>query len=169
MKTEEIKDLFNKFESIVCDYNGVECWSARELQRLLGYSKWDKFQNVIEKAKNACVNADEDVTNHFPQVEKMVAIGSGAFRPSIDMLLTRYACYLIAQNGDPSPRSAQRYKMTFYVFMVFVSSRDESHVFHRYFEFKVNKWGSGVSPFLIPFHINSLLNIFCEVIRYDHP
>jgi len=77
MKTEEIKDLFNKFESIVCDYNGVECWSARELQKLLGYMKWDKFQNVIEKAKNACVNAGEMVDNHFPQVEKLVAIGSG--------------------------------------------------------------------------------------------
>jgi DNA-damage-inducible protein D len=63
--------LFFTFESIVCDYNGVECWSARELQKLLGYSKWDKFQNVIEKAKKACTNADEVVDNHFPQVEKL--------------------------------------------------------------------------------------------------
>ena len=100
MKTEEIKELFSKFESIVCDYNGVECWSARELQKLLGYSKWDKFLNVIGKAKNACTNAGEKVADHFPQVEKLVEIGSGAFRPRMDMLLTRYACYLIAQNGD---------------------------------------------------------------------
>jgi len=100
MKTEEIKDLFAQFESIVCDYNGVECWSARELQKLLGYAKWDKFQNVIEKAKAACINAGEKPENHFPQVEKMVEIGSGAFRPLLDILLTRYACYLIAQNGD---------------------------------------------------------------------
>ena len=64
--------------------------------------KWDKFQNVIEKAKSACINAGEVVDNHFPQVEKLVAIGSGAFRPRMDMLLTRYACYLIAQNGDAS-------------------------------------------------------------------
>ena len=81
----------------MCDYNGVECWSARELQKLLGYSKWDKFQNVIEKAKAACVNAGEKPEDHFPQVEKMVEIGSGAFRPLFDILLTRYASYLIAQ------------------------------------------------------------------------
>lgn len=112
MKTEEIKDLFNRFESIVCDYNGVECWSARELKTLLGYSKWDKFLNVIEKAKAACINADENPANHFPQVEKMVEIGSGALRPKMDMLLTRYACYLIAQNGDankPEIAFAQNY------------------------------------------------------------
>ena len=102
MKTEEIKELFKQFESIVCDYNGVECWSARELQVLLGYSKWDKFLNVIEKAKAACFNANENVDNHFPQVEKLVGIGSGANRPISNYLLTRYACYLIAQNGDSS-------------------------------------------------------------------
>lgn len=100
MKTEEIKELFKRFESIVCDYNGVECWSARELQELLGYAKWDKFFNVVEKAQFACINAGESVANHFPQVEKMVGIGSGASRPIKDVLLTRYACYLIAQNGD---------------------------------------------------------------------
>ena len=112
MKTEEIKDLFARYESIVCDYNGVECWSARELQKLLGYSKWDKFQNVIEKAKAACVNAGEKLEDHFPQVEKMVEIGSGAFRPLFDILLTRYASYLIAQNGDankPEIAFAQNY------------------------------------------------------------
>ena len=70
MKTEEIKDLFARYESIVCDYNGVECWSARELQKLLGYSKWDKFQNVIEKAKAACVNAGEKPEDHFPKWRK---------------------------------------------------------------------------------------------------
>lgn len=102
MKTEEIKDLFCKFEGIVCEYNGVECWSARELQLLLGYAKWDKFTNVINKAKNACVNAGEVVENHFPQVEKKVLIGSGAGRTIQDILLTRYACYLVAQNGDSS-------------------------------------------------------------------
>jgi len=112
MKTEEIEDLFARFESIVCDYNGVECWSARELQKLLGYSKWDKFQNVIEKAKAACVNAGEKPEDHFPQVEKMVEIGSRAFRPLFDILLTRYASYLIAQNGDankPEIAFAQNY------------------------------------------------------------
>ena len=96
----------------MCDYNGVECWSARELQELLGYAKWDKFLNVIEKAQEACINAGERVANHFPQVEKMVEIGSGASRPIIDILLTRYACYLIAQNGDstkPEIAFAQNY------------------------------------------------------------
>lgn len=102
MKTEEIKDLFKKFEGIVCEYNEVECWSARELQQLLGYAKWDKFTNVINKAKDACTNAGEVIENHFPQVEKMVIIGSGAERTISDILLTRYACYLIAQNGDSS-------------------------------------------------------------------
>lgn len=102
MKTEEIRDLFGRFEDIVCEYNGVECWSARELQILLGYSKWDKFNNVINKAKEACVNADEAAEDHFLQVEKMVKIGSGAERNIQDILLTRYACYLIAQNGDSS-------------------------------------------------------------------
>ena len=112
MKTEEIKELFSRFESIVCDYNGVECWSARELQELLGYAKWDKFLNVVEKAQEACINAGERIANHFPQVEKMVEIGSGASRPIIDILLTRYACYLIAQNGDsnkPEIAFAQNY------------------------------------------------------------
>lgn len=112
MKTEEIKELFNRFESIVCDYNGVECWSARELQKLLGYTKWDKFTCVIEKAKSACMNAGESTDNHFPQVEKMVDIGSGATRVIPDTLLTRYACYLVAQNGNsnkPEIAFAQNY------------------------------------------------------------
>lgn len=68
MKTEEIKELFTRFESIVCDYNGVECWSARELQKLLGYTKWEKFINVIDKAEEACKNAGEIIEYHFPHV-----------------------------------------------------------------------------------------------------
>lgn len=100
MKTDDIKNLFLAFESIVCDYNGIECWSAREIQKLLGYSKWENFEKVIEKAKIACENAGEEIINHFPDVKKMVVIGSGAEKQIDDMLLTRYACYLIAQNGD---------------------------------------------------------------------
>ncbi|MEQ1603922.1 MAG: DNA damage-inducible protein D [Pyrinomonadaceae bacterium] len=100
MKSEEITQLFEKFEAVAIEFNDVECWSARELQELLSYSKWENFEKVITKAKEACTNAGEDVADHFPDVRKMVDIGSGAERPIDDILLTRYACYLTAQNGD---------------------------------------------------------------------
>ena len=100
MKSEEIIDLFEKFESASYELEGIECWSARDLQTLLGYSKWDNFEKVIQKAKDACKNAGEIIDNHFPDIKKMVEIGSGSERPINDIALTRYACYLIAQNGD---------------------------------------------------------------------
>ena len=100
MKTTEIKALFEQFEEASAEFEGVECWSARELQLLLGYSKWENFANVIEKAKEACKNAEQNIADHFPDVRKMVSIGSGAEKEIDDMLLTRYACYLVAQNGD---------------------------------------------------------------------
>ncbi len=100
MKSEEIKQLFEQFEAAAAEIEGVECWSARELQTLLGYSKWENFEKVIQKAKDACKNAGEQIENHFPDVRKMVEIGSDTERPVNDIALTRYACYLIAQNGD---------------------------------------------------------------------
>ncbi|HPL76222.1 MAG TPA: DNA damage-inducible protein D [Paludibacteraceae bacterium] len=100
MKKELILELFQKFENICYLYNDVECWSARELQALLGYSKWENFEKVIVKAKESCSNAGENIEDHFPDVRKTIPMPKGAEKQIDDILLTRYACYLIAQNGD---------------------------------------------------------------------
>ncbi|GAB2988030.1 DNA damage-inducible protein D [Mucilaginibacter puniceus] len=93
----------NQFEEIRhINEIGQEYWSARELYKVLEYIKWDKFLNVIEKAKEACKNSHQEPNDHFPRVEKMVKIGSGATRDIGDLHLSRYACYLIIQNADPS-------------------------------------------------------------------
>ena len=101
IKKEIIKKMYGSFEAAAMNIEGVECWSARDLQVLLGYSKWDNFTKVIEKAKEACKNSGCLIEDHFPDVGKMVGVGSGAERQLVDYHLTRYACYLIAQNGDP--------------------------------------------------------------------
>ena len=101
MKREIISELYQGFEAAAIEVDGVECWSARALCPLLGYSQWRNFAGVIEKAKEACRNAGNSDADHFPDVGKMVGIGSGTERKVDDMLLTRYACYLVAQNGDP--------------------------------------------------------------------
>ena len=90
---------FNQLSNTLED-STIEYWYARDLQKVLGYNSWDKFQNVIEKAKIACENSGVKVADHFRQVGKMVQIGSEAMREIEDIILTRYACYLIAQNGD---------------------------------------------------------------------
>jgi len=100
MKSDEIKALFAQFEQAAAEFEGIECWSARELQNLLGYSKWENFFKVIEKAKESCHNAGEKIPYHFPDVRKVIEAGKGALHEIDDILLTRYACYLIAQNGD---------------------------------------------------------------------
>lgn len=92
---------------------GVECWSARELQKLLGYSEWRNFLSVIEKSRTACRNAGENETDHFVDINKMIALGKGAGRDVDDIALTRYACYLVAQNGDSS-KPAIAFAMTYF-------------------------------------------------------
>lgn len=102
MKSEIIQTLTTTFEAHAQQLeNGVEFWLARDIQHLLEYSKWENFVTVIAKAKTACEVSGHDIEHHFPDVRKMVDLGSGATREVPDIMLTRYACYLIAQNGDP--------------------------------------------------------------------
>lgn len=101
MEKETINKLNNTFEQCAYEQDGIEYWLARELQELLGYADWRNFLNAISKAKESCKTTGEAVSDHFVDVNKMVPIGSGAEKQIDDMMLTRYACYLIAQNGDP--------------------------------------------------------------------
>lgn len=104
MKEELIKELHGKFESLIkveAD-TGVEFWLARELQEVLGYANWQNFQKVIVKAKTSCGNSGNDLKDHFIDISKMIELGKGAKRLIEDIALSRYACYLIAQNGDSS-------------------------------------------------------------------
>jgi DNA-damage-inducible protein D len=101
MEKDTIIKLNRSFEESAYEQDGVEYWLARELQGLLGYSDWRNFLNAVEKSKESCKTTGEAVLDHFVDVTKMVQIGSGAERKQDDIMLTRYACYLIAQNGDP--------------------------------------------------------------------
>lgn len=104
MKKELIVELHASFEHCLRTEtdSGTEFWLARDLQTLLGYSRWENFARVIEKARTACANSGYDPEDHFLETTKMVDLGSSAQREIDDVMLSRYACYLIAQNGDPS-------------------------------------------------------------------
>lgn len=101
MKKEIILRLKNDFEQAAFEEEGIEYWSARDLQQLLGYSDWRNFLKVIDKAKESCKNAQIEPNYHFVDVNKMIKLPKNATRNLDDIILTRYACYLIAQNGDP--------------------------------------------------------------------
>jgi len=101
MKQDLIASLHRNFEDAVHVDGDVEYWLARELQRLLGYTQWRNFERVVADAKVACEQAGAQADDHFADASKMVGLGSGAARKIDDIALTRYACYLIAQNGDP--------------------------------------------------------------------
>jgi DNA-damage-inducible protein D len=104
MMTEIIVQLHASFEQCMKTETdgGTEFWLARDLQSLLGYDRWENFAKVIGRAKTACQNSGYDVGDHFLDATKMVDVGSGAQREIDDVMLSRSACYLIAQNGDPS-------------------------------------------------------------------
>jgi len=101
MKKEIIKKLNKNFEEAAYEEDGLEYWLARDLQALLGYTEWRNFLNAINKAKVSCKNADIEPNYHFVDINKTIKMPKGASKKISDIMLTRYACYLIAQNGDP--------------------------------------------------------------------
>lgn len=101
MKSDLVAHYRQFFESVAREHEGVECWSARDLQPLLRYDEWRNFFQVVEKAMESCRNSGQEPKYHFVEVNKLIETGKGAERQVGDYLLTRYACYLIAQNGDP--------------------------------------------------------------------
>ena len=105
MDRQLVAGHLKNFEACVQREDDIEFWYARDIAPLLEYKEWRNFQNVIEKAKEACENSSHSFAYHFVDVNKMVSLGSGAIRELDDIKLTRYACYLIAMNGDPKKQA----------------------------------------------------------------
>ena len=129
MNKEEIAIHQQKFDAILQNHpeEKVEFWFARDLQTLLEYTEWRNFLRAVEDAKNACEKSGVNVRNHFVDVNKMVPIGSGAERPVEDIMLTRYACYLIAQNGDPR-KSSIAFAQTYFALQTRKQELIEEHM-----------------------------------------
>ena len=102
-KVNQYKNAFDAIAQSITDESGehIEVWYARELQNVLGYARWENFVVAINRAMESCKTQNINVDDHFREVTKMVVLGSGAQRAVQDFMLTRYACYIIAQNGDP--------------------------------------------------------------------
>lgn len=101
MKKEIVERMFKNFEESAHEQDDVEYWFARDLQLLLEYTEWRNFEKVIDKAKMGCTHSKQNTHDHFVDVNKTIEMPKGAKKEIDDIMLTRYACYLIAQNGDP--------------------------------------------------------------------
>ena len=115
MKLELINVYFENFNKHIYEVDSLEFWFARDLQVLLGYAKWENFLNVIEKAKEACRNSGGKIEDNFADTVRAVNMPNGGIKEADDMFLTRYACYLIAQNGDPAKEQIA-FAMSYFAF-----------------------------------------------------